>query len=110
MLAAARKNQQRDASKLLSYNYDEILRLLHWRLPRHAPFNWHYRQWRSPICVPAVAVAIGVGVRDCDCDCRSVSYDKVARLKMSSDTQMRQSPSSKKEQQQQQILQINAKN
>lgn len=37
MLAAARKNQQRDASKLLSYNYDEILRLPHWRLPRHAP-------------------------------------------------------------------------
>lgn len=88
MLAAARKNQRRDASKLLSYNYDELL-----RLPHHAPFNWHYRQWRSPICVSAVAV--GVGVRDCDCDCRSVSYDKVARLKMSSDTQMRQSQAQK---------------
>lgn len=94
MLEAARKNQRRDASKLLSYNYDELLRLLRRRLPRHAPFNWHYYQWRSPICVPAVA--IGVGDRDCDYDCRSVSYDKVARLKMSSDTQMRQSPSSKK--------------
>lgn len=39
MLEAARKNQRRDASKLLSYNYDELLRLLRRRLPRHAPFN-----------------------------------------------------------------------